>query len=527
MEAQKLNVAINVAALIAGNVRINNISIDDAAIDLFTDSSGYSNTSVFKKSNSKKDSTGKSKSSLQIGKFNLNNVTFIVDDRRAKKLFKFVISELKSKMNYPDSGFNADLHLNLLAKSMAFNTARGSFIKDKVLEGDLDVGYNKQTKAINATFNDFTIGGDPFKINARFALGKPQANFKFYITADKLIWRHASELVAENISKKLNMFNMDKPLAVTAIIAGNLAGGGDPFLYITADVRNSKLTIPGSNLDNCNFKGVFTNNYIKGEKFGDKNSIIRLFRFTGSYNHLPFKIDTCSIIDLIKPVAAGNFRSNFSLTELNYLFGDTIAKFSKGTADISLRFNADVVNFQINKPMIRGYIKLMNADINYLPANLNFKNTSIAINFVNNDLILDNIRIQTGKSIVFVEARVDNFLNLYYNAPEKIVLNLQLTSPQLYLSEFLGVLSQGQPVPASQKQQSSKKSNAQIYKFLENAKATFHVRAANVYYLKFLATDATADLLLSHDGLQFNNVSLKSSGGSLKNQWQFGAPCSK
>jgi hypothetical protein len=519
LEAQKLDVAIDVVSLIGGNISIQNIGINDAAIDLYTDSTGYSNTSVFKKSTSKKDTTTKSKSSLQIGKFSLKNVTFTVDDQRAKKLFKFVINELKSKMNYPDSGLNAKMHLNLLAKSMAFSTERGSFIKDKVLNGDLDVGYNKKTRDINVKFNDFTIGGDDFKITARFALANKPAKFTFYIIANKLPWRHASELVSANITKKLNMFNMDKPLAVTALIAGNLTGGGDPLLFITADLKNSSLTIPGNVLNNCSFKGTFTNNHVKGAKLGDENSIIRLFNFTGSLGRVPFTMDTCSVINLIKPVAAGNFKSNFPVTDLNDLLGASLAKFDSGTAAVALRFNADVVNFQIAKPFIRGSINLTNADVNYIPVGLKFKNTSISLNFVDNDLIIKNFRIQTGKSILLMEARVNNFLNLYYNSPEKILLNYQITSPQLYLEEFLGFLNRGKSEAPPKKQQTSGNSAnsiAQIYRFLNNAKVSMNIHAAKVHYFKGLATDVTAELLLSNNGFRANNVGLKNSGGSLK-----------
>src|ERR1700744_2680677 len=242
LEAKKFDVAINVPELLKGTLSVNHIDINDAAIDLYTDSTGYSNTSVFKKKNTKKDTTGGSNSSsAQVGRFSLNNVVFTVDDRRAKKLFKFEVNELRSRMIYPDSGWKADLHLNVKAKSMAFSTRHGSFIKDKVVEGDLSAGYNEKSGDINVTSSNFTIGGDDFDIIARFATGKSPSTFTFHIKADKLLWRHASSLVSAQITEKLNLFNLDKPIAVTAIIAGSFSGGGDPYLYITADVRNNKL----------------------------------------------------------------------------------------------------------------------------------------------------------------------------------------------------------------------------------------------------------------------------------------------
>jgi hypothetical protein len=517
LEGKKLSVAVNVAALLKGVISIHHVSINDAAIILYTDSTGYSNTSIFKKDSLKSDKKSKSSLSAQLGRLSLENVSFTIDDQRAKKLFKFEVTRLKSVLDFPDSGWRANLHINVLSKSMAFKMKNGSFIKDKVLEGDLIAGYNQKSGDINVTSHNFSIGGDDFKIIARFAVDKKPAGFIFHITSDKLLWKHTAELVSPNITKKLNMFDIDKPMVVDAIIAGNFSGGGDPRLYITADVNDSKLSTPGGAIENCTFKGLFFNNNAKDKPFGDPNSVIRVFHLTGNYNHIPFEIDTGSITNLVKPIAAGNFKANFPVSKLNDWLKGSIAKFGSGNATINLRFNADIVNYQINKPLIGGNISIKNADVNYLPANLNFKNTSVSINFIHNDLIIKNTRLQVGKSVVFMQARVSNFLNLYYNAPEKIHLNLQVNSTQLHLGEFLGLLSRKQqPVAPGKSDRAGEKSLDQLRNFLTKAKVNVHVRAANVHYFKFLATDATADLALSRAGFQLNNVNLKSSGGSLK-----------
>ena len=520
LEAKNFDVAVNTAALLKGTISINHIDINDASVDLFTDSTGYSNTSIFKKSAPKKDDKSGSSTSTELGKFSLKNVNFTVDDRKAGKLFKFAVSDLRCRMEYPDSGWNAKLHLNVLAKSMAFSTSHGSFIKEKVVEGDLDAGYNQKTGDINVTSSDFTIGGDDFGIIARFALGKKPASFMFHITAPKLLWSHPSQLVTPNISLKLNMFNMDSPIGVDAKIAGSFSGGGDPYLYITADVNHNRLTIPGSVIDDCSFKGVFNNTYVEGKENGDENSIIRLSHLTGTYSHVPFAIDTGSIINLIKPIAVGNLRADFPAADLNHLLAG-VAKFNTGRATMALRFNADIVNYQINKPTFAGNINLKNSNIVYVPRNLTFKNTSLSLDFTNNNLVLNNIRLQSGKSIVLMQGQVDNFLNLYYNAPEKILVNWQINSPQLYLGEFLGFLNSNHSEAAASGKSAQGTANSgnvvkQLSVVLKKAKATMHVRAANVHYFKFLATDATADLQLSKDGLQLNNVSLKHAGGFLK-----------
>ena len=40
-----------------------------------------------------------------------------------------------------------------------------------------------------------------------------------------------------------------------------------------------------------------------------------------------------------------------------------------------------------------------------------------------------------------MEGRVDNFLNLYYDAPEKMTVNWKISSPFLDIKQILGVLA--------------------------------------------------------------------------------------
>lgn len=516
LDAKEFNVSVNATALLHGVVSINNVTINNAAIDLYTDSTGYSNTAVFKnKKDSVKAKAGdESNSSTQLKKFSLNNVSFTINNQKASKLFNFQVNELEGKMAYPDSGWHAKAHLDVLAKSLAFNTQKGSFIKNKRVVTDLEAGYNEKTGRISVQSAAFNIGEDSFGLNALFVTGKGPDSFTFHFTNDKLLWRSASGLLAANISKTLNMFNIEKPIKVDALISGSF-GGGDPYFHVTSVIKDNKLTVPGAVLDNCSFNALFTNENIKGKGFSDENSIIRLTKFSGTYSNLPFMIDSGSITNLAVPIATGNLRAAFPVSKLNTL-GSGVARLSNGTVDLNLQYRADVVSLKLKKPVVKGVINLKDADIQYIPRNLNLTKTSLSLLFVNDDLLLKNIRLQSGKSIVHMEGQVKNFMNLYYNAPEKILINWQVTSPQIYLAEFLGFLNGAKPsAPTKKTTNSGGNVVNQLASVLNTAKADMHMRIEKLYYRKFLATDVNADMLLSEDGIRVNTLNLKNAGGSL------------
>jgi hypothetical protein len=517
LQAKNFDVSVNAATLLHGSVEINKINISDASIDLFTDSSGYSNTAVFK--SKPKDSVKAEKNtspSTQIKRFGLNNVNFTVDDRKASKLFKFEVQDVDGRMLWPATGWHAYVSLKTMVKSFSFNTRKGSFMKGKLLNGDFDITYNEPSKQITVAPKVLNIGGDAFTIGGKFDLGKPNVNFALDIVNDKILWTSAANLLASNITKSLKMFNIDDPIAVTCKIAGSFGGGGDPSIFVTARVSDNIVTMPGVTIENCSFSGVFSNNYINGKGFNDDNSVIKLYHFNGTYKKVPFTIDTAFINNLNTPVATGIFKSNFDIAKLNGAIGDDDLRFTKGYADIKLAYKADLINFRLSKPQLAGTINIKNAAVSYVPRNLNFKNSAITIKFAGNDLLLNNIRMQSGQSIVYMDGRVNNFLNLYYTAPEKIVLEWQVHSPQLYLAEFLGFLNRNEPVKNVKTRSKKNNMNDALSIAFEKGRAAIHLRVDKVYYKNFLATDATADFLMADNSIKVNNLSVKHVGGLLK-----------
>lgn len=515
LEAKELEVSVNTLALLTGTMEIKKIGITNAIIYLFTDSNGYSNTAILKKKD-KQDQNKKDEgeSSTEIRKFALNNVAFVLDNNKGNKLFEFVVDDLKGDIDYSWSDWEADIKLKTLVKSLAFNSKRGSFIKNKVLEGPFKITYSDDKGLVTVVPNTLNIGTDPFVIGAKFDTSKDNTVFSIDIKANDIKWRDASALLAPNISSRLNMFNLDKPINVTCTIAGDMGPGGDPEINVKAAIKDNVLTTPGGTVKNCDFTGIFTNNYEKGKGHTDKNSAIKLFGFKGEYEKMPFSIDTASINDLDTPIATGVFKSEFDIANLNNALGVDLLKFTKGRASVNLAYRANIVDFKLARPFVQGTVEIKDADVSYVPRKLNFTKTNISLNFTDNDLFIKNIRLQSGKSIVYMDGVVLNFLNLYYTAPEKILLTWQIRSPQLHLAEFFGFLGSRKIVRKTKPKNVNFSDNLNMV--FEKSKVDMHLQVDKVYYNKFLATDAQADLLLTENGISIKDVSVKHAGGSLK-----------
>lgn len=514
LKAQDIDVSLNVLSLIVGNVNINQIAINDASIYLYTDSTGYSNTSIFKKKKAVEDKESPSKSpDLAVKKIDFNRVSLIIDNQKRHKLFNFNINQIQGRMQYPDSGWTGKIKLKTQVNSFAFNTRKGSFLKDKSLEGTLSAHYSRDMDAVILDPEVLKIGGHPFKIGAKIELDK--SAFAISIAVDDILFKDVAMLLSPNISSKLLKFGIEKPIDIRGNIVDDGSGKfGDPLIKVGITVRDNVISIPAGQLTSANFDGSFTNQDTVGGIIGDENSAIKFHRLTAKYYNAPLKIDTFTVTNLSRPIATGLVTSQFPLTNLNNSLGTQDFEFKQGTADLRLYCKADIDNFRFTKPVVSGKINIANADILYIPRKLHLVKSALNINFNQNDLSIQNGRFQLGKSILNVSCSIENFAKLYYTDPDKILVNLKMHSPQLYLNEFLPFLG-----PRTKKKSASsnsmKAASKQLSNVLELSKMNMNLRVDKAIYEKFLAKNLIADISLRGEGIYFNKISVAHAGGTL------------
>ena len=509
LKAGEIEVRLNVLSLLKKEVNIHKVVINDATIDLYKDKNGVSNSNIFK--TKKKKQKTESTTSTSIDEVILKNVNFISENQQGNKLFYFEIKSLKSKIEYSDEGWKTDVRLKTFAKSLAFNTLKGSFVKNKEIEGKLEVNFSKEQKRISVVAEKLEIGGDPFNINAHFNIGKGNSLFGIDIKT-KILWHNAYNLLSNNISSKLNKFDLKVPLAASCVIKGNMSVKGDPEIVVYAVINDDELKTSYGTVTNCSFKGKFTNNYKTGLGFNDTNSAIIITDFKGDYKEIPLNIPSAIINNLEKPVATGKFNSEYDVVKLKNLINEDFIKFSEGKAKVDLDFKVDIVDLKLNKPNLIGNIIINDVSLYYKPKNMNLQKTHIELHFTEQALLIKKIKYQNQKNTVFMEGRVDNFLNLYYDAPEKMTVNWKIYSPYLDIKQIIGVLSyHDKSAPA--KTETKTQSSGQLQEVFNKSKVSLDLQVDKLSYNKMMGSQFKVNIIMAN-GLYVKNGSMQGSTGS-------------
>lgn len=512
LKAKEIEARLNIWSLLHHEVNIHKILINDADIYIYKTKDGYTNSDIFKPKK-KKDPQKKSETETTIDQVDLNNVRVTINNQLGNKLFDFDVHNLNSKVNYDGDDWNTDLFLDTQINSLAFNTVHGSFAKQKELKGTLNVSYSANKQKIDIVTKGLKIGTDSFDIVAYFNIGKSNSLFGINIDTH-ILWSNASNLLSANISSKLNRFNLKEPIAVNCDLKGDLNVHDDPKIVVQAMCKNNQLTIPDGQINNCNFKGIFTNNFKPKEGFNDPNSAVILTRFSGEYQNIPLSIPQLSINNLEKPIATGTVNSDFDVEKLNEVSNDKWIHFSEGHAKANLNFQFDIVDLYINKPKFIGSVNVENTSFDFIPKKIHAEKVNVQLDFTEQALLIKKITYKHNKNSIIIDGKIDNFLNLYYDAPEKMVVNWNIYCPNIDLKQFLGILTSSQKSKTVVKNKKTTISN-HLRTVIEKCAVVIDIKADKINYNKLTATNTTARIQMIDSRLLIKNGSLQTSGGNI------------
>lgn len=510
--AEQIEIRIGLWSLLVNEVNVDKIAIQKATLYLFKGKNGIVNTDIFR--TKPKGSKSESSTTSSIDEVSLSNVHFISENQMGNKLFDFDIRTLKSKIKHNQDNWNTNLHLETFAKSMAFNTKRGSFIKDKILEGNLVVDFSKEKNQISVKSKNLEIGKDFFDIKAHFSMDKKKSPFDITIKTT-ILWQDASALMSENISSRIRRFDLKKPIEVRCTIVGDGNASGDPEIVVKTKITDNELRIPDGVITDCTFDASFTNNYIKGKGCNDVNSTVTLSNLSGAYKTIPFTVPLGMISNFEKTIAAGSFKSDFNVALLNEIISKDFVRFSDGQAKVNLDFKFDIVNLEIQKPLFTGDVVVTNATVNYGPRNLVFLKTDISLAFTEEALVIKKINFKDRRNTVFMEGKIDNFLTLFYENPEKMLVNWDIYAPFLNVKQFLGVITKSPQKSRKKEKNKTDDLSDRLYSVIDKCQVVLHLKADKMVYDKVEATNAKATVLLVNNRLIVKNGWVQSSGGTI------------
>ena len=517
--AKNVYAKLSFLSLIKRKPEVSKLVVEKASLYLFKDSTGYTNENLLnRKKPTTAIATAKDDNSY-INKIELRDVHFTKEDKQKSKLFDFVINNLKCNTGIEKDEMVYEVQQDILVKSLAFNTDKGSFVQEKTLNGKFKLYYKKETNFLHFNNIQLAINKQPFVFTGQFLFTPINPTFNLQVSAKNILYADAKSLVTPSINKGLSVVSLEKPLDVEAIINGPL-NAGEPLIKANFTVKNNSLKTPLIDFEKTSFTGSFTNQIDSTKPRNDINSKIELQNFIGDWNGLIFNAKEIIATNIENPTVKTELIAKATLQEINDIIGSDALQLISGNAALNISYSGPLIKNTTNNTFANGNIIVSNGEILYGPKNIPLHNCTGIIEFKNSDVFVHKLSTDVLGNNITMFGYAKNLLELIdKDAMDKAEISWSVTSPKLNLEKLIPLFSsQGKVVNKSKGKTAYVKTAKKIDALLEHGNLKLNAKTNQLIFQKFVSQNVEADIVLKENKWIIQKATLQHAGGSMNVQ---------
>ena len=508
--ASDIYLRISIPGLIKGKSPVGKILMRNGEINVSTDTMGNTNEYIFKTKPRKGREVTTSFPDVE-----LQNVSVAYLNPKRRKDYSAIVHSLKSSAVDRNGVLHIKTNVRLLAKNLAFNTIRGAYLKEKMLEGKFGVTYERESQDLTANNVKILLDNHPFYFDAKFNLDDRKGDFTLNIQSTNVSFAQAASMLTNPIQKALKPYSVQNPVNVTAKLAGKTVRGFTPKVEVTMEVKNNKVITPQGLFEDCSFTGIYNNEIVKGKERDDANSYLLFKNFTGRWENIKLASNTIRVSNLIKPYLECDVASDIDMKTINKLAGSTTFQFIDGKTSFKIDYEGPIYGGD-TAANINGFVNIIDASFKYMPRNILLTDCDGSIKFVNNDLFVNKLNAEVGKTKLLMNGSAENFLSLLNISPEKLLLKWKINSPQLHLEDFKSLLSSSsKSLKSNDRKGTIAKTSSKIDKMFSDGQMYISLETPSMDYKTFRATGVKANVEFAPAEIKLERVALNHAGGSM------------
>ena len=504
---------INFWQLFHGKIDIQRLDMEKPDIYFYTDSLGYSNTSVFKKKNrSVKDSSVNQPYPI----VKISDARFSIDERMKHEFFSFRIHELDYNIREiaKSSVLSIDLNLDCLVQAMTFNQFKGPFLKDKSVQGAFRILYDKDSRELDFERIRLGIDRQPFILTGKFFFAKEGTPFLLSWDTKNLSFRKAASFLSANLQKTLGPYDIEGPIdSLTGSLDNSEPQYSTPLIHLWLNIKDRNIKSPFFAIGHATFTATFNNQAVRFRGHEDSNTVIHFSALQGNWENLNFHTDSVVLNNLIHPRIKMNVMSDFNLDMINSFLKENELAFTRGTGKIDLAYSGSLEKFHDSSRLLHGTVTLHDAGLHYIPANLLFNPVQGVIRFTGRNMTIDNLVLHAGRSDLTMNGKVKSIFYFFNHLNEKSSLDWSIVSNRLNLDDFSSWLRRQTKSAVAGKNKPSPAATISGY-ISKMVSADFNVslKVNKLIYKKIILDSVQAKVAIINQALQFRNVSIRHVG---------------
>lgn len=509
LKAKNIYLYLSWISLFKGKPEVKKVSLEDGYVHLYIDACGYRNLNLVEQVD-----TLKGEGSTPV--VTIRRSRFILENKLLNSKHDIDIEYLHSGVTKQDSTVLLDIDIRSLVHGIGFNLEKGSYLKEKTLNGTLLLTYfpHQRTELTDVNLN---IQEHPFVLQGAIFFDTDTMTYALGIHTQQILLADAVSVLTEAIGQNFDSISLSQPFDVEATVAGKMARKVVPTIATHFVVKDATMETAIGHLEKCSYKGHFYNHVDCQTLPGDPNSKFTFTEVQADWNNITIASCQIEISNLIHPFLVCDLQSTFELEKLNHIGESATLQFLTGTGNMNITYQGALTSNDTILPVLNGKILLQKAEVKYLPRNLDFKDCSGEITFSNQDLVLNQLLATAGSTRLTMKGQILNLMAMLNLNPEKLTMDWTISTPELHLGDFISFVSESAKVQSKKSGAKNAiiKASENIDRMLRDGTVNLTMTADNLLYKKFTATGVSANVLVAGNKIMIQRSTLQHAGGTV------------
>ena len=439
LRAQWVDVNVDLFKLLRKEIVIKSVYIEDGEFFVFRAYNGYTNLRVFKKKRVPNDPTREKLDLPDLNQLNLIDVRITYVDSLKKKTFAVNLQRTSNSIVSRDSSTVISIAGRMTFERLMLNSAKGSFLKDKSVIANLNLELDASQTHILVRPSILKFEKSMVRLSGAFALTQP-GQFQLDIASDQLDYKEGLSILNDSLVKKLEKYQVEKPLKIEVNLKGALEPGVKPSVDLTFAFSDSKVTTPILNMENMTMRGSFINHVNRTLPNDAQNSQLHFGSLKGVVNSLPVEAEA-TLTDLRDPALQLKAIFNVNLKDLNTHLDTTKLKMIEGNFVSSFTYTGKLQEYLDDsrtryEGVLLGTATITNGKVNYIARNINIDKLNATFGFTQKRFTIQDLKLIANKNSVSVSGLMTDFIPFFTSPDQSCKVKLNITSPRLDVTGF-------------------------------------------------------------------------------------------
>jgi hypothetical protein len=266
LELETLIASASLENIMALQIDMDSILLQNGLINLFTDENDYSNLgALFSKnaSNPNKSESKKIQVLIDTQYISLSNIDFYFNNAIKTNSIHSKIEYLSADAFIYDEGFAAEIDMDLFMDELSFKKSNGSFVSNSNLKGIVKV----QMKNGIISFEPFSlnINKEQFIFSGSFDTKKETIS-KLVLENENTNLAQTRPLLTPKLQQALAPFEIDKDFYSKTSITGYFRSDTQPIVSVDFHLRDNQAVANGFRFEALELNGSFVNRAYEGRR---------------------------------------------------------------------------------------------------------------------------------------------------------------------------------------------------------------------------------------------------------------------